>query len=333
MANLPLKILCISVLFYLPLTSLGQHLYDTSFIEKNYDRSLWGLVNNSYDMSYQMIPNHSSAEEGNMLDFKQQNWLEYGVTFAKNNQRSYISLFSIPGEDTMGKGKSELYAGAYESADKNYLTQTSFSYAKGFFDGNTSNYSTYYDSTKRFVNQPNMVQFNLKSSYWNFKNYKKFSYNAAYHYIQRQKKSSGSLFSMGEINYNYTKNSAGLIPDYADTNFSKELESVRTLNAPALSVGGGITGTLVIDKFFLNGLALLKGGAAYHIYSSKDNVFEQQHIQALFGFNVHSSIGFNLDRFVFAYNFRYTNNVSWNRNVSLSRSFLVGSLFIGYRFR
>lgn len=333
MANIPLRfIVFIHVILFWNYAQ-GQHLYDTTRIKKHYDQNLWALVNNSFQLRLQLSPNNTDNPNKYLLDFTQQSWLEYGVSYSKNNQRWYLSLFKIPTNDTTGKGDNDFYLSSYEIADKNYLFKSNLIFGKGFYDENTNNYSSVFDSTIQYLNQQDMTHISFNMSYWSFKNYKKFSYNAAYQYVQQQKKSAGSLFYMSEFSYTFTKNNQGLIPNYAGANF-ESLENMNVQNRPSIQIGGGITGTLVIKKsFFINGLALLKGGAGYTIYSSDEKVFENHSIDPLLGIHFQSSTGFNTKRFVVAYILQYNNNFFWNRNVSNSDSFLSGRLLIGYRFR
>lgn len=332
MAKISLTV-SISLLFLVLLNPLkAQHLYDTTHIKKHYDKSLWSLVNNSMQYRYQLASVETEYLEKGFLDFTQHSWLEYGVSYAKNNQRWYLSLFKIPGVDTAGKGTSDFYHASYSVADKNYLFDFSLSYSKGFYDDNVNNYQSHFDSLNQYISQPGMTHILVNTSYWSFKNYKKFSYNAAYQYVQQQKKSAGSLFYMGELSYQYLKNNDGLIPDYAKTYYSDK-KNVLIQNTPALIVGGGITGTLVIKKtLFLNGLLLLRGGANCNIYSTKEKTFESAYLQAVYGIDMRSSIGINTKRFVLAYSTRYVADFSNNKYLANGSMFLLGSLYLGYRF-
>jgi len=332
MAKVSLIFSATLLFFMLAITANAQHLYDTTHIKKHYDKSLWSLVNNSMQYRYQLAPAKTEYLEKGFLDFTQQSWLEYGISYAKNNQRWYLSLFKIPGVDTAGKGSGDFYHGSYSVADKNYLFDFKISYGKGFYDENVKNYQSYFDSTNRYLNQPDMTHFMIKTSYWSFKNYKKFSYNAAYQYVQQQKKSAGSLFYMGELSYLYTKNKKGIIPNYA-VPYYNDFKKILVQNKPEVIMGGGITGTLVIKEvFFVNGLAMLRSGINYNIYSSKEKAFEKSYLQPVYGAEMRASIGINTEKFVVAYNTKYTADFSNNKDITNGSMFLLGSLYLGYRF-
>lgn len=322
----------ISLIAFSAKSLYSQHLYDTVFIKKHYDRALWSVVNNSMRCQYQLAPYGIDYPQKGYLDFTQQNWLEYGVSYAKNNERWYLGLFKIPEDDTTGKGDNEFYNGSYSFADKKYNFDLNVSWGKGFFDDNTNNFQQHYDTTSKYIAQPDMTLLSVKMSYWTFTNYNKFSYNAAYQYVQQQKKSAGSLFYMGELSYLYVKNKNGLIPDYAGSYFN-DLNQIIVQNTPTVFLGGGITGTFVIKKcFFINGLFLIKAGLNYSFFGTENNFFNKNYFQPVFGSNFYSSVGINTKKFVIAYNTRISADFSWNTNFTNTNILMLGSLYLGYRF-
>lgn len=312
----------------------AQMLYDTSYIYKAYDRSIWGIYQNYYSNNHVFDPFMPTSDTThNNTNWTAESFKEIGFSYTKNTFYLAVNVFGVLNFQSERKPKPQYVNVITSYCNNRYLFELNVNWFKGYYDLNSEENVPNFTNTSDYYSLPGMWSLNVNIKGMYFTRYKKFSFNAAYKNSERQKKSNYSPLFFANVYYNRLQSDSSFFSSDIRLAYGDQGQINRWYST-ALNAGAGISATAVIAKtFFINGTLMVgpnfqvieKGFAGNKQLTPYFNV-------GLFA-NARFSIGLNFKQFfiysAINYDFRYC----VLSNINYAHSFFTNSVTIGYRFK
>jgi len=213
-----------------------------------------------------------------------------------------------------------------------WMLENSWRRFKGFYDNNTAQNFTGYDSTKPYFQNPSMQSNTFRSKFLIFSNYKRFAYKSAYGNMYRQMKSAATLLLSGNVYYQKLTSDTAFVPFYLREYYG-DIAHLNRVYTTGLSTCAGFAFNLVIFKriFFNMTIAL---GPDFQWRNS--NTFDGKSTKSMyttFSADSRFALGFN-NRNVFI-TFYSANDINELKSNfwEVKQKYFSGGVNIGYRFK
>lgn len=201
----------------------------------------------------------------------------------------------------------------------------------GFSDRNAKEYSSTTTKENPFIKRPDInMQYTKLRVLYKF-SYKKFSYRAAYRFVERQKKSKASAFISSHL-YRINTSADSSFFNRGQERFFGKYRNLKNLKVYSLGIGPGIAATLVKKKWFFSFGFQLLGDIQYHTaFDDRNRLLSEGTSGALMG-DASFSFGYNGDKFYLGFIAKGDRNVISLPNVNAETQFFNAELNIGFRF-
>lgn len=162
-------------------------------------------------------------------------------------------------------------------------------------------------------------------------NNKKFSLRSPYNFIDRQKKSGGSLILYAAINSFNVVGDSSLLAGTSLEGF-KSGAAFKSLSTTSLSVGPSYSYNLIWKRFFINGTFGV--GPAHHwVYYRDDKNVQHYDIGINSTYSLRFAVGYNSDRFFGGFGFAMQSRVVKFEDVIVENANQTIRFQIGFRFK
>lgn len=162
-------------------------------------------------------------------------------------------------------------------------------------------------------------------------NNKKFSLRSPYNFIDRQKKSGGSVILYAAINSFEVTGDSTLLTGKSLQGFENGAQ-FKSLSYTTLSVGPSYSYNLIWKKFFINGTVGV--GPAHHwVYYRDPQNIQHYDISINATYSLRFAAGYNSDRFFGGLGFAMQSRVVNFEDVIIENASQTVRLQIGYRFK
>lgn len=312
----------------------AQYYFDSTFIKKYYNNSVWSL--------YQNYNNHSlyisqKFKKDSTINTKLSATAESltDVGFIYTNEKLFLAfyLYSVPYKPSVRKPKPRAINFLIGINDDNKVSELGVNWYTGYYENNSANFVPNFNDSSAFYSYDKLKSTNVFYNFINFTNHRKFSYGAVYKGTALQKKSATSFVYYASLNYNGMNSDSAFIPVYLRGSYDKFAQMNR-LNNTYLSLGVGYSATLVLRKVFFTNLTLMGGpGIQYQNYSFADTKRSANKINALMQGDIRYSIGLNFKHF-YIISSSFISLKSYNMSkMSIMSGHLMNQLTFGLRFQ
>jgi hypothetical protein len=331
-------LLCILPVFLKAQEQIHVHVpvqkYDTDYYRIYDDRLVTGLYNATQNYGFSIKQTAVSDLKGkSVMNYNSNAPAVNGLDFAYDKLSLSFSYQTVTPVNSVAEGNSSSGGFGLSFGGDKWQLESTVRFYNWFYDKNTANYDTAFKPGKPYYQVPSMSVSNFKLKFMYFPNHRKYSYDAAYACNERQIKSAGSMVITGNIYYNYLQTDTSIIPYYVRSYYSSNSD-INGLSTTALSIGVGVTGTLVIYKrFFLNAIFVLGPELQYDQYSHYFSDTKSSGGYVNWSGDFRLAFGFNGRNFFYIFN--SVNDFSDYKNgpVSITGNFNSVSFTIGYRFK
>jgi hypothetical protein len=327
------RIFFIPVLLVCCLRSGAQHLFDTASYIKLYDKTLWSAYINSVANNISLQQNYNlNTSQKTKLSVAVESLQEYGISYTNYKRTVMINLFGVPGLEANRKPTPKYFNIAYSQNGRNNLVETGISNFSGYYERNSGNVINNYNDLLPYYSYVKLQGTNAFVQYILFKNYKKFSYRAAYNHTAIQKKTAATFLYFLNVGYNRLKNDSAFIPVTVRNEYAQFGSMNRLLNLHTV-VGIGGSGTLVLFKsFYANGTMMLGPGLQFQRFSLQSGSGPANQVKPIYMGDARFAFGINLKRFVLS-NATLINFKAFNLGkINISNTHISNRFAIGYRF-
>jgi len=247
---------------------------------------------------------------------------------------SYDYRTVMPDDNTLFKtGYNKVNSLVFNFGGNHWMLENSWRRFRGFYDNNTIQNFSGYDTTKPYFQNPSMQSSTIRSKFLIFSNYKRFAYKSAYGNMYRQLKSAATLLLAGNLYaQKLTSDTSAFIPSYLREYYG-DIAHLNNVNTKGLSTCAGFAFNLVIFKriFFNMTIAL---GPDFQWRTTK--TFDGKQTQSMyttFSADSRFALGFN-NRNVFI-TFYSANDINELKSNfwEIKQKYFSGGVNIGYRFR
>lgn len=303
--------------------------YDTTYIKSYYKRLVIALPISTRLLKFSLI----DMKTGNKLTFAPN--IQYNLGFSISSRwvtfiyKRGIKLYS---NDIGNKGKTtyrDYQLGLYL---RKFSTDFFLQNYSGFYIKNSRDYSSYV-SENPYAIRSDVNSFHLGVSSNYILNYKKFSYSNSFAFVEKQKKSAGSI--LVGIYYSYFDVTG--VPSLISSPFQSSFDTlslIRNGNLHNFGFNLGYIHTLVFLKKCYATASLVQGFGGEQINYTRDDNSEFHKVTYGAGkLNVRLATGYDSDRYfvgtmaVFDYFF-----LREKSNSTFDYSFGKFMFYIGYRF-
>jgi hypothetical protein len=307
----------------------NQSVYDTSYIASFVDIFSLRLLLTNKKNEFTIL----DKETGHLVDYSPNSQLNIGAGFSYKWMNANLS-FAFPGSnndnDIFGKTRRiDLQTNLYI---REFVIDLIFQWYKGFYVANPTLINPGWQAGDPYQIRDDVRSFAMGFTGNYIFNNKKFSYQSAFTFNERQKKSAGSFTAGGGWLLFNLKSDTGLVPGalFPDSIPSFNFNKI-TLNS--FYGMGGYAHTFVVKNWYLT--LALGLGAGFSTSSSKTTTNIKSKSNA--SFNVVSdfrgSLGYNSDRFYVGLSY-FTGAFTINsvNDIIVTYQLSRFNLFVGYRF-
>ena len=321
-------------LFLLTNSLLAQ--CDTSYYAEYNDKLIVSLHNSfarRYDISFdQKLTKDSMVTKKSPFHYYAEGDVVSGIEIDYDMFGFSFDYKAVPPQDETRKGKTTYTDLGLNIGGNKWKLETSYKMYEGFYDINTKNYTTPYDSTTPYYQNPHMSTRCAKAKFIYITRPRKFSYDAAYSCGSRQIKSALSWILVGNLYYNQLNTDTSFVP-VPIRQYYYNFSDFNGLNVLGLSLGGGFSANLVTKRgLFLNVTLALEPESQWRKYYFASGQSSSRNYLAVSS-DLRASLGLNKKRFFFFISGigDYTNYNSGQ--LKIADNFISGETTIGWRFK
>jgi hypothetical protein len=238
----------------------------------------------------------------------------------------------VPPQDENKKGKTIFTDLGLNIGGNKWKLESSYKMYEGFYDANTRNYTSSYNDSTPYYQNPHMSTSCAKVKFIYMTKPDKFSYDAAYSCGARQLKTALSWIIVGNFYFNRLSTDTSFVP-FPIRKYYYDFSDFNGLNVTGLSIGGGFSANIVSKGgLFLNITLAVEPESQWREYHFASGYAVKRNYLTLSS-DARFSIGYNAKRF-FCYLSAigdYTNYDSGQ--IKIANSFISGETTIGWRFR
>jgi hypothetical protein len=332
MKNEYLKLLIISISFFLPKIENAQVTWDSTQYVKYSDRLIISSFVSNRRFACNIDQKYTEADSGkSALDYYAEANTVTGLQ-VNYDKISFGFGWNSGSPDLRTKGRTKYRDLSISIGENKWILDGSIRSYKGFYDKNTENYIDSFKINDPFVQLPGMEIRQMRARFRYFLNNKNFAYAAGYGYTCRQLKSAFTWVLGGGI----LNNRVGTDTNFFHPNVRPWYDmdsSLKSIDVTGLNFGGGFSWNLVIFKrLFMNvtfNLYLEPQWRKYQNtrYESYSKYYTATSADGRF------ALGYNGRNFFYFINGTADFNKINTTKFSLETRFISGSVSIGYRFK
>jgi hypothetical protein len=326
----------ITILIFIScLTTLvkAQQNYDSLYIKKYYNKSIWALYENYNNHSIFISQSfHKDSLINTSLQPIAESKIDIGISYSNEKYYFAFNLLSLLNKEPTRKPAPKAINFVIGITNSNKLFELGANWFTGYYENNSKNIVPNFNDTTPFHSYDKLNTVNFFLNKITFTNKRKFSYSAVYKGTELQKKSAASFVHYISANYNRFKSDSAFVPIYVRSSYDN-YGNLNKLTNVYLSGGIGFSGTLVIGKVFFTNLTLMAGpGIQYQNYSFLNNGGNENKINVLLHSDVRYSIGLNLKRFYLVSSTTIALKAYSVSKLNITSGHLMSNLTIGYRY-
>jgi hypothetical protein len=213
-----------------------------------------------------------------------------------------------------------------------WILENSWRRFKGFYDNNTAQNFSGYDSTKPYFQNTSMQSSTFRSKFLIFSNYKRFAYKSAYGNMYRQMKSAATVLLSGNLYYQRLTSDTAFVPFYLRAYYG-DIAHLNKVNTTGFSTCAGFAFNLVIFKRIFFNMTIAFGP---DFQWRNSNTFDGQSAKSMyttFSADSRFALGFNSrNLFITFYSANDINELKSNY-WEIKQKYFSGGVSIGYRFK
>ncbi len=213
-----------------------------------------------------------------------------------------------------------------------WMLENSWRRFKGFYDNNTAQNFSGYDSTKPYFQNPSMQANTFRSKFLIFSNYKRFAYKSAYGNMYRQMKSAATVLLSGNLYYQRLSSDTAFVPFYLREYYG-DIAHLNKVNTTGFSTCAGFAFNLVIFKRIFFNMTIAFGPDFQWRNSNTFDSKSSKSMYTTFSADSRFALGFN-NRNVFI-TFYSANDINELKSNfwEIKQKYFSGGVNIGYRFK
>ena len=254
-----------------------------------------------------------------------------GFAFDKIGFSFGIGSIEQTASDKIKKGKTDFLSFGLSVGGNKWILEAVYRHYKGFYDYYTStNDNSYYNTTLKFHQLPNLVCDLYKLKFLYFTNHKKFAFKNCYSNSYRQIKTAASWVLTANAYYNILSCDSSLIPS-SIRNYYGDFANLNGINVFGFSVYAGFSANLVIWKHLIWNTTLLFGPEDQCRTYARVGLPERYLNYVWLSGDFRSSIGLNYKNFFTFLSGTYDVTALPGNKISLTTDNYVVSFTLGFR--
>ena len=303
--------------------------HDTAYIKSYYKRLVVALPISNRFLRFTLL----DLESGNKLNFAPNLQFNLGLcvssrwaTFIINSRiKVYSGDSDIKGETKYRDYQLNLYG-------RKFTTDMFIQYYNGFYIKNSKNYDTYLEE-KPYAIRADVSAFNMGISSYYIVNHRRFSYGNSFGFVEKQKKSAGSILLGVYYSYFDVNSSPSLLTDPFRSEFDS-LSYIRSGHSHNFGVNLGYIYTLVFLKKCYTTVSLVQGiGGKQMVYKRDDSTSLKQLVAGTGKLHVRFGLGYDQGRYFIGTMGLFDYFMFGGRSNSiLNYSHGKFMVYVGYRF-
>lgn len=276
----------------------AQYYFDSNFIKKYYNNSLWSLYQNYSNHSLNISQKYNKDFTLNTaLNPVAESMTDVGFVYSNEKQYLAFNLYSIPYRPSNRKPQPKAVNFVIGSIVDNRVSEFGVNWFTGYYDKKSANFVPDFNDSTPYFNYDKLRTTNVFYNYINFTNKRKFSYGAAYRGNAVQRKSASSFVYYASVNYDEMNSDSAFIPNKIRNSYDK-FGQMNRLNNAYLSAGVGYSATLIIGKVFFTNLTLMGApGLQYQNCSFVNESKNHKSFNLLIRGDIRYSMGLNFKHF------------------------------------
>lgn len=303
--------------------------YDTAFISSHYKRLVITLPLSTRFLKFNLI----DVKNGSKLIFAPNLRYDLGISVSSRWASFILNTgVKVLDNDIDAKGKTKYQDYQLNLYGRKFTTDMFVQYYSGFYIKNSKSYDNYV-SDKPYVIRADVNSLHMGVSSYYIVNHKKFSYGNSFAFVEKQKKSSGSLLLGLYYSYFDVNSTPSLVSSPFRSSFDT-LSFIRSGNTQNFGLNLGYIYTLVFLKKCYATASLAQGfGGTQVTYKRDDNSTYRQLVGGSGKLHVRLALGYDTGRYfigtmgMFDY-FLFTAKT----NSTFDYSFGKFMVYVGYRF-
>lgn len=303
--------------------------YDTNYI-KSYQKKLVITVPVSYkQLQFSLI----DFKSGNKLTFAPNQQYDFGISISSRWASFIINTGAkLFNKDTQIKGETNYQDYQVNLYNRKITTDMFFQNYSGFYIKNSKTFASY-TNTQPYDIRTDVKAVNMGASTYYIVNHKKFTFKNSFTFVEKQKKSAGSILLGTYYSYFDAKGNPSLVTYPFKSNFDS-LSFIRNGHSHNFGFNLGYIYTFVFLKKFYATASLVQGiGGTQIVYVLEDNTKYNKLSGGAGKLNVRLALGYDKGKYFIGtmsmfdyYLFR------GNENSTLDYNFGKFMIYVGYRF-
>lgn len=268
------------------------------------------------------------------INFKSTAPETYGFGFAYDKiSVAYDYRTVVPDDNTLFKtGYNKVNSLAFNFGGNLWMVENSWRRFRGFYDNNTAQNYSGYDTTQPYFQNPSMQSSTFRSKFLIFRNHTRFAYKSAYGNMYRQLKSAATLLFSGNIYYQKLTSDTAFVPVYLREYYG-DIAHLNRIDTKGFSTCAGFAFNLVIFKRFFFNFTLAAGPDFQWRKANNFDGNTSNNMYTTFSADTRFALGFNnRNVFITLYSANDINELKsnfWETKIK----YFSGGLNIGYRFK
>lgn len=267
--------------------------HDTAYIKSYYKRFVITLPISNRFLSFSLL----DLESGNKLNFTPN--LQYNLGLCISSRWATFILntrIKIYGGDSDIKGETRYRDYQLNLYGRKFTTDMFVQYYSGFYIKNSKDYSAY-SNEKPYEIRSDINAINIGISSYYIVNHRKFSYGNSFGFVEKQKKSAGSLLFGTYYSYFDVNSTISLVTEPFRTSFDS-LSLIRNGHCHNAGLNLGYIYTVVFLKKCYTTVSVAQGfGAKQLIYQREDNTTSKQLSAGLGKLHMRFGLGYDQGRY------------------------------------
>ena len=238
-----------------------------------------------------------------------------------------------PDDNTLFKtGYNKTNSLALNLGGNHWMLENSWRRFRGFYDNNTAQNFTGYDSTQPYFQNPSMQSSTFRSKFLIFRNSNRFAYKSAYGNMHRQMKSAATLMLSGNLYHQKLTSDTAFVPFYL-REFYGDIAHLNKVNTTGFSTCAGFSFNLVLFKRIFFNMTIALGPDFQWRNTNAFDGKQSKSMYTTFSADSRFALGFNnRNVFITLYSANDVNELKSNF-WEVNQKYFSGGVNIGYRFK
>jgi hypothetical protein len=303
--------------------------HDTAYIKSYYKRLIVTLPISNRFLRFSLM----DLESGNKLIFAPNLQFNLGLSISSRWATFIInSRVKVYSGDSDIKGETKYRDYQLNLYGRKFTTDMFVQYYSGFYIKNSKNYSAYVNE-KPYEIRADINAINIGISSYYIVNHRKFSYGNSFGFVEKQKKSTGSILCGVYYSYFDVNSSPSLVTEPFKSSFDS-LSFLSSGHSHNFGVNLGYIYTLVFLKKCYSTVSLVQGiGGKEVVYMSENGTSYRQLVAGTGKLHVRFGLGYDQGRYFVGTMGMFDYFMFGDRSSSaLSYSHGKFMVYVGYRF-